>query len=77
MHTTTTLAISILPLLLMTACGGPVQPIASLDGGAPSSAQLAVDQDPRDLGLIGDAQEIDPMTATDFLVGPATPTGTP
>jgi len=52
----------------MTACGGPVERISALDGGEPTSAPLSVDQDPRDLGMIADAQEIDPMTATDFLV---------
>jgi hypothetical protein len=68
MQTTTAFSISLLPLLLMTACGGPAETMTTLEAGAPAGAPFNIDETPRDLGLIGDAEEVDPMSATDFLV---------
>jgi hypothetical protein len=84
MKTTTTFPISILSFLLMAACGGPAETPgrgsvatspssnASADvsrsGRDASGASADVAPAPRDIGEIGDAQEIDPMSAEAFLV---------
>jgi hypothetical protein len=76
MKTTSTLSIAILSSLWMTACSGPADKAGSSAGGQPASsagradfgASADVAPAPRDLGVIADAQEIDPMSATEFLV---------
>jgi hypothetical protein len=68
MHTKPVFTLSLLSLLWMTACGAPGTSTVTAEGGALGSAPVDTTETPRDLGLIGDAQEVDPMTATDFLV---------
>jgi hypothetical protein len=68
MKTITTLSISIFATLSLAACGGPAHKPGTNEAGSSASAATDVAPAPRDFGEIGDAQEIDPMTAEAFLV---------